>query len=316
MKKNSGRRQFIKTGIMFSAGLPFIPAILKGGNNSISANPVRLGGPAPGKYNDPIEWVKAIKLLKYSATLSPVQPGAPSELIRSFREEAKKSNILIAEVGAFGNNIMDPDEKVRKEAIRQNIAALQLADEIGACCCVNTSGAIGEIRNGPDPGIYSKEAIDKLIETVRYIIDQVNPENTFYTLEAMPFMIPDSPDDYLKIIKAVDRIKFAAHLDPVNWISTPQRYFNNASFIKECFKKLGPYIKSMHAKDVMISKGLVHLEERRPGLGSLNYTVYLQEAAKLKDIPIILEHLNTQEEYKLAGDYVREVGNKAGILFV
>ena len=29
----------------------------------------------------------------------------------------------------------------------------------------------------------------------------------------------------------------------------------------------------------------------------------------------MLEHLETQKEYKLAADYIREVGKKAGILF-
>ena len=130
-------------------------------------------------------------------------------------------------------------------------------------------------------------------------------------------MLPDSPDSYLEIIKAVDRKRFAAHLDPVNMISSPQRYFNNALFLKECFVKLGPYIKSIHAKDIMILPELtVHLEERRPGAGSLDYTVFLKEASRLRDIPFMLEHLKTQEEYKLAADYVREVGKKTGILFV
>jgi len=299
MKKSCSRRNFIKIGTIMGAGIPLFPSVLKSVTSSSAGNPVRLGGPAPGKYTDPVEWAKAIKSLKYSSTLSPVQPGAPGDLIKAFREEAKRSNILIAEVGAFGNNFMAPDETLRKEAISKNIAALQLSDEIGACCCVNTSGAAGEVLNGPSPGIYSKATFDLLIETVRYIIDQVKPVNTFYTLEAMPFWLPDSPDNYLDIIKAVDRKQFAAHFDPVNMISTPQRYFNNALFLKECFSKLGPYIKSIHAKDVTISRGLVHLEERRPGLGSLDYTVFLQEAAKLTNIPIILEHLNTQEEYKL-----------------
>ncbi len=60
----------------------------------------------------------------------------------------------------------------------------------------------------------------------------------------------------------------------------------------------------------------VHLEERRPGLGSLDYSVFLQEASKLKDIPLMLEHLETQEDYMLAADYVRGVGAKAGISFL
>ncbi len=196
-----------------------------------------------------------------------------------------------------------------------NIAALQLADEIGASCCVNISGARGEIWYGPYEGNYSKETFSLIIDTVRFVIDQVRPVTAFYALEAMPYMLPDSPDTYLDLIRAIDRKQFAVHLDPVNMISSPQKYFNNAQLLRECFAKLGPYIKSVHAKDITILPELtLHLEERRPGLGSLDYAVFLQEASKLKDIPFMLEHIKTQEEYKLAADYIREVGKKAGVV--
>jgi len=315
MNSNINRRHFIKTGAIATASLTIAPSYLKAEMNSISGNPIRLGGPVPGNFSDPSEWVKAVKSLKYSAAYCPVQPGASGELIRSFRDEAKKSNILIAEVGAWSNTL-DLNETVRKEAIKKNIAALQLADEIGAGCCVNISGARGEIWDGPYAGNYAKETFDLIVETVRYIIDQVKPVNAFYTLEPMPYMLPDSPETYLKLIKAIDRKQFAAHLDPVNMISSPQKYYNNGAFIKECFTKLGPYIKSIHAKDITILPKLtLHLDECRPGLGSVDYTVFLQEASKLKDIPFMLEHLEKQMDYKLAADYVRQVGEKGGIVF-
>lgn len=315
MQKNFNRRRFIKTGAIAAAGLTIAAPYLKAGMNSMTGNPVRLGGPVPGNFEDPAEWVKAVKSLRYSAAFCPVQPGAPDELIKAFREESKKSDILIAEVGAW-SNMLDPDETRRKEAIKRNIDALQLADEIGASCCVNISGAKGEIWDAPYAGNYAKETFGQIVETVRKIIDQVKPVNAFYTLECMPYMLPDSPDSYLELIKAIGRKQFAAHLDPVNMISSPQRYYNNASFLKECFAKLGPYIKSVHAKDITILPKLtVHLEERRPGLGAMDYAVLLRETARLKNIPLMLEHLETQEDYKLAADYVREIGEKNGIVF-
>jgi len=313
MKKNVSRRHLIKTGIIASAGLTIFPSVVKAGNYSMSGNPLRLGGPVTGNYTDPSDWIKAVKALRYSAAYCPVQPGASETLIKSFRAEAQKSNILISEVGAWSNPL-DPDEPKRKEAIKKNIEALELADEIGANCCVNISGARGEIWDGPYAGNYSKETFDLIVETVRHIIDQVRPAKAFYTLEPMPYMIPDSPDSYLELIRAVDRKQFAAHLDPVNMVSSPQKYFNNAAFLKECFKKLGPYIKSIHAKDIIILPKLtVLLEERRPGLGSLDYGVFLQEASNLAGIPLMLEHLEKQEDYKDAADYVREVARKSGI---
>ena len=316
MKRSINRRYFVKTAAVVTAGFPFSSLVHKAGNNNSQSNPIRLGGPVPGKFSDPSDWVNGVKSLGYSAAYCPVQPGVPAETIRAYREEAKRSNIIIAEVGAWSNTL-DPDESARKQAIKKNIESLQLAEEIGAVCCVNISGARGEIWDGPYPGNYSKETFDLIVETVRKIIDQVKPSTSFYTLEPMPYMLPDSPDSCLELIKAVGRKQFGVHLDPVNMISSPERYFNNSAFLKECFSKLGPHIKSIHAKDIIILPQLtLHLEERRPGAGTLDYTVFLEQASRLKDIPFMLEHLNTQEEYKLAADYVRETGRKTGIKFV
>jgi sugar phosphate isomerase/epimerase len=316
MKKNLSRRNFIRNSAVTFAAISISPGLLSVSKSSVSGNPVRLGGPVSGNFTDPAEWIKSVKSLRYSAAYCPVQPGAPSELIKSYRAEAKKNNIIISEVGAW-NNTLDPDESKRKANVQKNIAALQLADEIGALCCVNISGARGEIWDGPYEGNYKKETFDLIVETVRYIIDQAKPSTAFYSLEPMPYMLPDSPDTYLELIKAIDRKQCGAHLDPVNMISSPQKYYNNGTFLKECFSKLGPYIKSIHAKDIIIMPELtLHLEERRPGLGSLDYAVFLKEASKLRDIPFMMEHLKSQEEYTLAAEYIRMVGQKSEISFV
>jgi len=316
MKNNLSRRHFIKKSTLVTAGITIIPSALRAGIIGSAGNPVRLGGPVPGKFDDPVQWVKAVKSLRYSAAVCPVQPGASSDLIRSYSSEAKKNNILISEVGVW-NNMLASDSTARETAIKKNIDSLQLADEIGACCCVNISGAKGEIWDGPYPGNYSKETFEQIVDNVRLIIDQVKPKNTFFSLESMPYMLPDSPDTYLELVKAIDRNRFAVHLDPVNMISSPQRYFNNAAFLRECFSKLGPYIKSVHAKDITIMPELtVHLEERRPGLGSLDYAVFLREMSKLRDIPMMMEHLDKQEDYYLAAQYIRKIGSETGINFV
>jgi sugar phosphate isomerase/epimerase len=316
MNNRLSRRHFLRRTALAAAGAAFASSALRAGISGSAGNPVRLGGPVPGKFDDPVQWVKAVKSLRYGAAVCPVPLGAPSELIRSFSSEAKKNNIIISEVGVW-NNMFDPDEVSRKAAINKNVASLQLADEIGACCCVNISGAKGEIWDGPYPGNYTKETFDQIVENVRYIIGQVKPKYTFYSLEPMPYMLPDSPDSYLELIRAIDRDRFAVHLDPVNMISSPQKYFNNAAFLSECFTKLGPYIKSVHAKDITIIPELtVHLEERRPGMGSLDYAVFLREMSRLEDIPMMMEHLDKQEDYLLAAQYIRNIGSVNGIGFV
>jgi sugar phosphate isomerase/epimerase len=316
MKENLTRRKFLRTGSILIPGIALSQYNFKGRVQETNLNRVRLGGPVPGNFSDPAQWAIAVKTLRYSAAYSPVQVGASSDLVRAFREEAKKSDILIAEVGIW-NNLLDPDSSIREENLKKNIESLALADELGARCCVNISGARGEIWDGPYPDNYSHETFNMIVENVRNIIDAVKPVRSFYTLEPMPYMLPDSPDSYLDLIRAVDRQQFAVHLDPVNLISSPRRFYNNGEFIRECFHKLGPYIKSVHAKDIIIRPKLtLHLDECRPGLGSLDYAVLLQEICKLKDIPLMLEHLDKQEDYKLAAEYVRETGARTGIHFM
>jgi hypothetical protein len=59
----------------------------------------------------------------------------------------------------------------------------------------------------------------------------------------------------------------------------------------------------------------VHLDEVRPGLGRLDYRVFLQELSRLEsDTPLILEHLS-QAEYPAAREYVVGVAAQIGLSF-
>ncbi len=275
---------------------------------------MRLGGPVFGKYDSPEAWVNYVKAAGYRAAYCPVGPETDSKTIRAYGESARKADIVIAETGAWSNPL-SPDGKTRKEALEKCRKNLALADEIGALCCVNIAGSRGEKWDGPDKDDLSTETFGMIVDSVRETIDAVKPKRAFYTLETMPWMYPDSVDSYLELIKAIDRKAFAVHLDPVNIICSPQRYFKNAELLRECFKKLGPYIKSCHAKDIILRDNLtVHLDETRPGTGRLDYVTYLQELSRLKqDVPLMLEHLPNEEEYRLSAEHIRSVAKKEGL---
>jgi sugar phosphate isomerase/epimerase len=194
-------------------------------------------------------------------------------------------------------------------------SALDLADRIGACCCVNISGSRGTQWDGPHPDNFTGETFDMIVETVRDIIDSVEPKRTFYTLEPLPWTYPDSIESYTRLIAAIDRERFGVHLDPVNLITSPHLFLHNGAFLRECFAVLGPHIKACHAKDISFSPKLtVHLDEVRPGLGGLDYATFLRELAKLnRRVPLMLEHLYSAEDYNLAAGHIRSVAEEAGV---
>ncbi|MHB9139104.1 MAG: sugar phosphate isomerase/epimerase family protein [Victivallaceae bacterium] len=269
---------------------------------------MRLGGRIFGKYDDPESWVELVKQAGYRAAYCPLSPGDGAGVIKAYAAAAKKADIVIAETGAWSNPI-SPDEKIRSEALDKCKKQLALADEIGAMCCVNITGSRGAKWDGPDKNDLTVETFGMIVDSVREIIDAVKPKRTFYALETMPWMYPDSADSYLELITAIDREAFAVHLDPVNLVCSPQRYFSNGALIREFFKKLGQHIKSCHAKDIILRNNLtVHLDECRPGTGGLDYVAFLAELDKLgQDIPLMLEHLPDEKEYRLAAEYINSL---------
>jgi sugar phosphate isomerase/epimerase len=118
-------------------------------------------------------------------------------------------------------------------------------------------------------------------------------------------------------MKAIDRKGFGVHLDPVNIVTTPSIYYNNGAMISDCFKKLGPHIRSCHAKDITLREdnNIPQFDEIVAGKGNLDYITFLTELAKLKDVPLMMEHLNTAEEYEKAAAYIRAEGKKVNMEF-
>lgn len=275
---------------------------------------MRLGAKLFGTVDSPEEWVAAVQAKGYRAAYCPLAPGAPTATIAAFRRAAEQADIVIAEVGAWSNPLaQDPAERAAAHA--KCVAALALADEIGAACCVNIAGSRGTRWAAPHRDNLSNETFDLIVQSVRRIIDEVQPTRTVYALETMPWVFPDSVASYARLIKAIDRRAFGVHCDPVNLINSPARYFANDRLIKEFVAELGPHIRSVHVKDILLHDKLtVHLDEVRPGQGGLALDVLLRSLDGLgDDLPIMLEHLPNEAEYDAAAAHVRRVAAQVGV---
>lgn len=276
---------------------------------------MRLGGPVEIDWRDVDKWIAGHKSLGYTAAYIPeMSPDEPQ--IDDLLAAARKAGLLIAEVGAWSNPI-SPDSAEREKALARCRYRLEVAERVGARCCVNIAGSRGQKWDGPHPTNLDDSTFDMIVESVRSIIDAVKPTRTFYTLETMPWIFPDSVENYLRLILAIDRKQFGVHLDPVNLINCPQRAYRSGALIMECFEALGPYIRSCHAKDIQLSQNMtVHLDECIPGTGCLDYATFLREASKLHlDTPIMLEHLANEQEYGMAAQHLRKIAKQEGLMW-
>ena len=268
---------------------------------------MRLGTSSPLHHDSPAEWAQKQLELGCRTVVFPVQSNEPESRILAYRDAAEKAGLTIAEVGIW-RNALAADEAERKANMDYCVEQLRMADFLNARCAVNVAGAFGPVWDGGYKANFTDEAWKKTIAMIREIIDRADIKNTFFTLEPMPWMIPTGPKEYLKLIEAVERDRFAIHMDIINMINSAERYFNAEEFVDECADLLGDRIRSCHIKDVHLDRRYtLRLEECGPGSGEFPLRHYAEKMHDIDpDMPVILEHLNTDEEYIRYMGYLKE----------
>lgn len=268
---------------------------------------MKLGISAPLAHATPEEWAAKQRQTGCECVVFPLNCNDTETDIAAYERAAKLNDLQIAEVGIW-RNALAADEKERNAAMEYSIGQLKLADRLRARCCVNVAGAAGPVWDGGYRENFSKSTWDRTVRMIQEILDEAKPEHTYFTLESMPWMIPGSPEEYLRLMEAVNRDKFAVHLDIINMITTPERYFFPERFLEQTFSLLGPHIRSCHMKDILLLPAYTfQLRECACGEGifPLEYYVELADRAD-SEMPMIIEHLDSDDAYLQSVRYVRQ----------
>lgn len=270
-----------------------------------------LGGTVTGEFKTPEEWEELLIKSGFKAITAPFCCEDDEDLIRKYMEIIERNHVKISEIGVWRNILTGQN-------IDYAVNQLKLADKLGIECCVNIAGTVSDLSwDAADVSNFIDDNYTTIVKSIRQVIDEAAPTKAYYTIEPMPWMIPDGPDVYLKLIDDVDRERFAVHMDFVNMINSPRRFLCACDFVEDCFKKLSPFIKSTHIKDsrMDLTKYTTHIDECPPGEGNLDYPKILQILDKYlpKDGAILLEHMSTFEEYDKAFKYVKNAAEKAGV---
>ena len=316
----SSRREFLRSSLAVATTAAILAPPsrwLTAAGAAPKVQPIRLGGPSFTKTDDPEELALAHRKLGYRAAYCPGVALKDTDKIRAYREAFAKHDVVIAEVGRWCN-LLDADPEKRRQNLAAVTEGLALAEAIGARCCVDIAGSFSKTEwFGPHPDNLTPKAFDAAVENARKIIDAVKPKRARFCFEMMGWAVPDSPESTRKLVKAVDREACGVHVDICNLINSPEKFYRNAAVINECFDKLGRWIVSCHAKDLIWDVEMnVHFREVAPGKGVVDYATYLKRVAELRQgAPLMLEHLKTAEDYAGAREYIFEVGRKEGLGF-
>lgn len=268
---------------------------------------MRIGINFTPPHDSPEQWAEILADRGFRATSFPVDYRAPINLIDAYVKAAKDRDIRIAEVGVWDSPHLpdlDKSQNVQTRCLEQ----FRLAEYVHADCCVNVSGAAGEkwfycYRENFDEALYHKN-----VEFIQRLCDTVKPEHTVYALEPMQWMLPWNPQQYLQFLRDVNRKGFGVHMDIFNFVRDPYSYTHQEELMEEAFSLLGNSIASSHLKDITMHVGTtVMIQETPIGTGEGELECYLHHLSQLSaDAPVLIEHLDTFEEYEAAMAFLRQ----------
>jgi sugar phosphate isomerase/epimerase len=271
-----------------------------------------------GQFDDPAEYVAECLREGYRSAPCPKVEISDRPKIAAIRDSFAGADIVIGEVQAWVNP-MDPRPEVRQRNRRRVAEALAVADEVNAVCCATVVGSLDsddEVGHvAPHPDNFSQYTFDEVIGWLRQLLKEVRPQHARLTLEISPWTFLDGVDSYKRVLEAVNHASMAVHLDPANTICSTRLYFSTTAIINRLFDELGPWIVSCHAKDIRQDHrpNQVTIHEVLPGRGVLDYRTYLRRMRDLsRDMPLIIEHLPSKQDYREAAAFIRRVGQELG----
>lgn len=258
-------------------------------------------------HSSPAEWAEKLRSMGFLAASFPVDYTAPDVVIDAYAKAAADYDILISEVGAWCSPFAK-DPAIRAASKERIYRQLELADYIHAVCCTNVSGAFGDGWTLCYAENFGQSAWDENVAFMQELLDTVRPQHTVYTLEPMQWMIPDSPEQYLNFIRAVNRDSLKVHLDVCNFVKDPYTYTHQDELIDRTFDLLGDLTVSCHLKDVILDPGItVSIHETILGTGVFPAKHYLDRIAQLGNVAVMLEHLPDLASYEKALAYAKSI---------
>lgn len=281
---------------------------------------MRLGADFSHYDLDPGAYAAKYREWGYRAATCPKVEIGEADKIRALREAFARADVVIGEVAAWVNPL-DPRPEEQARNLAAITEALAVADELGAVCCPTVAGSFDTANAlaphvAPHPDNFKELAFEAVVGWVRGVLDDVKPRRARLTLEMSPWTILDGPEVYLRLLKAIDRPGLAVHLDPANAIRDAHLYFSTPALIDRCFDLIGPWIVSCHAKDIVQDPypATVCLREVIPGQGILDYRTLLRRIERVSpEMPLIIEHLATEQEYAQAAGFIRGVAGEVGV---
>jgi sugar phosphate isomerase/epimerase len=233
------------------------------------------------------------------------------------RETFRDHNLPIACISGY-TNIIHPDEGERERRVGYLKEIIRHARYLGTPYVISETGTF---NTESDWVHHPKNKTEEGFEECRKVIADLSQfaydHGAVFLLETYVNNVVGSVEETVRMFAQVDHPGLGLLMDPTNYFET-HNIDRMDQILDQVFDTLSDKIKIGHAKDVKRSgddksekhadigdadaleshtfRGVGEIELPAPGLGSLNYDLYLKRLSqKHPNIPMIIEHLDESD---------------------
>ena len=244
-----------------------------------------------------------------------VSPGqiTKDKCIR-IRETFRDHDLPICCISGY-TNLVHPEPSERQRRVGYLKEIIRHAQHLGSPYVISETGTYNTESDWvAHPRNKTEEGFEECREVIADLAQTAYDHGAVFLLETYVNNVVGSVEETARMLAAVDHPGLGLIMDPTNYFEA-HNIDRMDAVLGQVFDTLSDRIKIAHAKDVQRSgadkgekhadigdadaheshtfRGVGEIELPAPGLGALNYDLYLQRLArKHPNIPIIIEHLD------------------------
>jgi sugar phosphate isomerase/epimerase len=230
---------------------------------------------------------------------------------KTIREAFRRHDLPICAVSGY-TNLVHPDPARRRQNLERLKTILRHARELGTPYVISETGTFDPDSDWVHhPKNKTREGYETCRDIIAELVQCAREHGAVFCTETYVNNVIGSVAETLRLFADIGDPGLGLLMDPTNYFEDHNLDDMDAE-LHRIFDALSPHIKIAHAKDVKRAasdqgvqladidageghalRGVGKIELPPPGLGSLNYDLYLQRlSAQHPNLPIIIEHLD------------------------
>lgn len=234
-----------------------------------------------------------------------------SEKCKKIRDTFRQYNLPVSCISGY-TNLVHPDPARRKANLEHLKQLIRYAPELGTPYVISESGTFDADSDWVHhPKNKTEAGYAECVEVIGDLVDFARKQGAVFLVETYVNNVIGSVEETLRLFADISDPHLGLLMDPTNYFEE-HNIGQMDSTLHQIFNAVSHLIKIAHAKDVKLAedtgkgvqmadidaseahalRGVGRIDLPAPGLGSLNYDLYLQRLSKhYPNIPIIIEHL-------------------------